>query len=140
MRWVFIGIAIIILIGLLGFVGNMLFRPMQVIEKVTEPDRIIYTYEWFFNAKASIDSYVSQIKVASQSVQNFINEKHEDTYSNGIELARLREIERGLQNQLYSTVNQYNANAKNLSRTYFKDWRLPKSIEVNPDYSISEFN
>jgi len=139
-KYFFYGIISIIIIGLVIFGLTMLFRPAQIIEKVTNPDRAIYAYEWFFNTLSSIKSYESQIKVASQSVKIFVEEKHEDTYANSIELSRLREVERGLQNQLYSTVNNYNANAKNLSRTYFKDWRLPKSIEVNSDYSISEFN
>jgi hypothetical protein len=133
--WTILGIIIIIVIGGVGFGITMLFRPAQVIEKVTNPDRIIYTYEWFFNTLASIKSYESQVIVANQSVETF-KEDHKDnlsSYANSTELSRLREVQRGLQNQLISTINSYNAQAKNLSRGIFKDWRLPGEIQ----YAVS---
>ena len=129
-KWGAISILVIVILGGVGFGITMLFRPAQVIEKVTEPDRVIYTYEWFFNTSASIQSYYSQIQVASKSVDTFKldHEGNLASYSNSTELARLREVQRGLENQLISTVNTYNANAKNLTRTLFKDWRLPESF------------
>ncbi len=142
MKYLFYGLIIIMVVGLLGFGLTMLFRPAQVILKVTEPDRIIYTYEWFFNTLASIKSYESQVAVAGQSVETFKedNKDKADSYAITTELSRLREVQRGLQNQLISTVNSYNAQAKNLSRGIFKDWRLPNSLELTPDNKVNEFN
>ena len=142
MKYFFYGILIIILVGIVGFGLTMLFRPAQVIEQVTDPNRIIYTYEWFFNTLASIRSYESQVQVASKSVETFKedNKDKADSYANTTELSRLREVERGLQNQLISTINSYNAQAKNLSRGIFKDWRLPNSLELSSENKVIEYN
>ena len=142
MKYFFYGILIIILVGVANFGLNMLFRPAQVIEQVTDPSRIIYTYEWFFNTLASIRSYESQVQVASKSVEIFKedNKDKADSYANTTELSRLREVERGLQNQLISTINSYNAQAKNLSRGIFKDWRLPNSLELSSENKVIEYN
>jgi len=141
-KYFFYGIIGIIIIGVVIFGLTMLFRPAQVIEKVTDPDRIIYTYEWFFNTIASIKSYENQVEVARKSVGTFKedNKDKADSYANTTELSRLREVERGLQNQLISTINSYNAQAKNLSRGIFKDWRLPNSIELSSDNKVIEYN
>ena len=139
-KYFFYGIVGVIAIGLVIFGLTMFFRSAQVIEKVTDPNRIIYTYEWFFNTLASIKSYESQVGVANQSVETF-KEDHKDdlsSYVNSVELSRLREVQRGLQNQLISTINSYNAQAKNLSRSIFKDWRLPNSLELTLDNKVNE--
>jgi len=140
-KYFFYGIIGIIIVGVVIFGLTMLFRPAQVIEKVTDPNRIIYTYEWFFNTLASIKSYESQVEVAGKSVETFKedNKDKADSYANTTELSRLREVQRGLQNQLISTINSYNAQAQNLSRGIFKDWRLPNSVELSSDNKIIEY-
>jgi len=137
----FIGVVIIIVLGIVSFGLIMIFRPAQIIEKVTEPDRVIYSYEWFFNTRASIQSYYSQLQIASKSIDTFKldHSGNLDSYSNSTELSRLREVQRGLENQLISTINQYNANAKNLTRTYFKDWRLPESFTYSNDKLVENY-
>ena len=134
-KWFLIGVVAIIVLGVVGFGINMIFRPFQTIEKVTDPDRALYSYEWFFNTKASADSYAAQIKVASAAVETFKQDHagNLESYQNSTELSRLRAVEKGLRNQLITTVNQYNANAQNKTRSIFKDWNLPASLTVTQD-------
>ncbi|MFH1423564.1 MAG: hypothetical protein ABIG29_01220 [Candidatus Nealsonbacteria bacterium] len=134
-KWFLLGVAAIIVLGVVGFGITMIFRPFQVAEKVTDPDRALYTYEWFFNTKASVDSYAAQVKVASAAVETFKQDhvSNLESYQNSTELSRLRAVEQGLRNQLITTINQYNANAQNKSRSIFKDWNLPASLSVTQD-------
>jgi len=137
--WITLGvIGVIALIIVLTVVG----KSCAVVDKVTNPDRIIYTYEWFFNTYASIQSYEEQLANAKVSTETFKTEHagNIDNLWNSQELARLHEVERGLYNQLVSTVNQYNANGKNITRSIFKDPRgnLPYEITVNTDGKIIE--
>lgn len=139
MKWVLITLLVIIVLTIIGYGLTFLFRPAEVIEKVTKPDRIIYSYEWFFNTGASIKSYESQIQVAKEQIENFKKDHQNlDSYENSTELARLQSVLQGLKNQFITTVNSYNANAQNITRAYFKDWRLPKSIEIDPNGKIVE--
>ncbi len=129
--------------GILGVIALVVFsyglmfmcRPAQVAERITDPDRMIATYEWFFNTYASAKSYASQVKVATEAVETFKKDHASslDSYANSVELARLREVERGLRNQLISTVNTYNAQAQNKTRGVFKDWDLPPSLTITAD-------
>ena len=50
-------ICVFVILPLVAFTVTMVSRPFQVVEKVTNPDRIVYTYEWFFNTYASAKSY-----------------------------------------------------------------------------------
>lgn len=106
-------------------------KACSVADKVTDPDRIVYTYEWFFNTRASILTYFDQLKVARQTVETFKTDhvKNLDNYVNSTELSRLQSVAQGIENNLISTCNFYNANALNLTRGIFKDWRLP--LEIN---------
>ena len=139
MKWVLITLLVIVVLTTIGYGLTFLFRPAEVIEKVTEPNRIINTYEWFFNTEASIKSYASQIQVAKEQIETFKKDHTNlDSYENSTELARLQAVLQGLKNQLITTVNSYNANAQNLTRGVFKDWRLPASIEIGPNGEITE--
>jgi len=139
MKWVLITLLVIVVLTGIGYGLTLVFRPAEVIEKVTEPNRIINTYEWFFNTEASIKSYASQIQVAKEQIETFKKDHTNlDSYENSTELARLQAVLQGLKNQLITTVNSYNANAQNLTRGVFKDWRLPASIEIGPNGEITE--
>lgn len=117
----------------------ILGKSCAVADKVTDPDRIIYTYEWFFNTYASIQSFQSQAEIAGKAVENFKTDHADNlnSYANSTELSRLRAVEQGLHNHLVATINNYNANAKNITRGLFKDWRLPAEVILNPDGSLS---
>lgn len=126
---------------ILSIVFIVLDRAVTTADKVTDPDRMIYNYDWFFAARASIKSYEAQVSVARNAVEEFKSDHvgNLESYANTTELARLREVERGLNNQLISLVNEYNVNAKSITKGLFKDWRLP-SVLTLIDNKIVEAN
>ena len=134
------GILGIIALVVFGYGMVFLFRPASIIEKVTDPNRAIYTYEWFFNTKASAQSLASQVVIADKAVETFKSDHvtNLESYANSTELARLRAVSQGLRSQLVSTVNSYNANAQNKTRSIFKDWNLPGSLSVSADGRLIE--
>jgi len=138
-KLILIAILVLVVLTGIGYGLTLLFRPAEVIEQVTEPNRIIYNYEWFFNTEASIKSYESQIRVAKEQIVTFKKDHTNlNSYENSTELARLETVLQGLENQLISTVASYNGNAKNITRGSFKDWRLPVLIEIGPNWEIIE--
>lgn len=133
-KWIIIGtlLFVILIIG-----GVVLSKSCGVVDIVTNPDRMVYTYEWFFNTHASILTYEAQLKVANEATDTFIKDHNNlDNYVNSTELSHLRAVAQGIENQLISTCQTYNANALNLTRGIFKDWRLPVEIY----YSNGEIN
>lgn len=121
-----------VILAVLIIVGAVLLKGADIVGEATKTDKILYNYDWFFSAYASIKSYESQIKVAKRSIEDFKADhtNNLDTYTNSTELARLREVERGLSNQFISLVNEYNNNVKNLTKGTFKDTRLPIVLHI----------
>lgn len=138
-KYIILGLFSIIALVAFGYGMMFLFRPAATIERVTDPDRAIYTYEWFFNTRASAQSLASQVVIADKAVKIFKSDHANlESYVNSTELSRLRAVSQGLRSQLISTVNSYNANAQNKTRTIFKDWNLPGSLSVSADSRLIE--
>lgn len=141
MKNTFLVVGFVVVAIILSIVFIVLDRAVTTADKVTDPDRMIYNYDWFFAARASIKSYEAQVSVARNAVDEFKSDHagNLESYANTTELARLREVERGLNNQLISLVNEYNVNAKSITKGLFKDWRLP-SVLTLIDNKIVEAN
>lgn len=109
--------------------------PAEVVGRVLQADRIMYNYDWFFNKRAAVLSYEGQIKNTVTAVEEFRKDHvgNLDSYQNSTELARLQSVLLALRNQMARDVQEYNAQAMNITRGIFKDWRLPVSFVVNGD-------
>jgi len=129
-KWIFIGIIGLAFLVVLGVVLAVGLRACSVVEIITDPDRMISTYEKFFNTRADILVYEQQLNVANKAVETFKADHAGslDTYTNSQELSRLRAVAQGIENILISTCQSYNANALNKTRGIFKDWSLPYQI------------
>lgn len=114
---------------------GLLRGPSEVPGKVLQADRILYNYDWFFNKRAAILSYEGQIANTTAAVEDFkqIHAGDLGSYVNSTELSRLQSVLLAQRNQLERDVQDYNANAMNVTRGIFKDWRLPKSFTVAGD-------
>lgn len=95
---------------------NFITKPLQVLDRVTDPDHIINSYEEFEEMHSTAISICQQISIleesASESVGGFSKEE--------------RLI--GLKNQLTRWVNEYNAKSKMITRNNWKSSDLPYSI------------
>ena len=49
-------------------------------------------------------------------------------------------VAQGLQNELISTVNSYNAAAKDITRGMFRNWSLPTGLSATSDGQLIEDN
>lgn len=114
---------------------GLLQGPSEVPAKVLQADRILYNYDWFFNKRAAILGYEGQINNTAQAIEDFkqIHAGDLGSYTNSTELSRLSSVLLALRNQMARDVQDYNANAMNLTRGTFKDWRLPASFTIEGD-------
>jgi len=120
---------------------GLLRGPLEVPGKVLQADRILYNYDWFFNKRAAILSYEGQIKNTAQSIEDFkqIHAGDLGSYTNSTELSRLSSVLLALRNQMARDVQDYSANAMNLTRGTFKDWRLPSGFTIEGDKAVERY-
>jgi hypothetical protein len=139
------GIPVLVLLIAVAGVGTwalgLLQGPSEVPGKVFQADRIIYNYDWFFAKRATILSYEGQIANTASAVEEFRKDHAGDlgSYVNSTELSRLQSILLSLRNQMAKDVQEYNAQAMNLTRGSFKDWRLPSSFTISGDVGVESY-
>jgi hypothetical protein len=138
-KWIILAIVILI-IGIPALI--ILDKSCTTAGIVTDPNRMVYNYEWFYNTLADARSYETQIVTAQSQIDTFKSDHPNDlgSYVNSTELSRLNAVKQGLQNQLISTANNYNAAAKDITRGIFKNWNLPASLTVSSDSKLIENN
>lgn len=143
-RWTFwrlfwLVLLISVVLGVAGWGLTLLARPGQILERVTEPDRIIQNYEWFENTYNDALALDRQIKTATQSADEFkeaagprADWKRADT----LEHSRLSSVLQGLRNQRDNVVSDYNARSKQLTRRLFKGSELPYQLDVSDNHIV----
>ena len=107
-------------------------KPIQVLDKVTDPDRMIYTYEWFHTTHGQIKAAADQIIIKKKHIITFkkdlgprkdwgIDDKQEHnrliTELNGIEAHRA------------DLVREYNARSGMVTREFLMGKSLPEKIK-----------
>lgn len=105
-----------------------IFKPFAVVGKVTNPDNIIYNYEYFYNQSEAYSAINRKIATATKSVSNFKQDagpRKEWTFEDKTEMSRLRSIADGLTYQCNDIVADYNAKAKQATRSIFKTNSTP---------------
>ena len=128
-----------IVLGVVGWGVTLLSRPAQIIERVTEPDRIIQNYEWFENTYNDAMALDRQIKTAMQSVDGFeqaAGPRADWKRADALEHSRLSSILQGLRNQRDNVVSDYNARSNQLTRRLFKGSTLPYQLDISDNYIV----
>lgn len=132
-----------ILLGSFGFVFKMLSKPAEIVDKVTNTDRIIFNYEWFFETYHDCLAFDEQIKTADAQLTSFTDTLNDDRNSwareDRTEWNRLNTIVLGLRQQRSSVIQEYNAKSKELTRKLFKDNSLPYQLEVRDDITVEKY-
>ncbi len=101
---------IVMVISALSWGVAILTRPAQIIERVTEPDRIIQNYEWFENTYNDALAIDRQIKTAKQAISDFegsVGERANWKRTTTTEHGRLNSILQGLRNQRDNIISDY---------------------------------
>jgi hypothetical protein len=138
-KWIIIG-TILFIIVVVGAV--LLTKACSTAGIITDPNRMVYNYEWFYNTEADAKAYSQQIVTANQQIATFRVDHANDlnTYANTTELARLESVEQGLQNELVSTCNNYDAAVGDVTRDLFRNWSLPTNLTATSDGKLIESN
>jgi len=147
-KWYFILMGIVLLIGLAGFTWRIVFSPMHVanraidagydiVDRVVDGDNIIFNYENFFNMYQAAKQQVGNINSAQKSIDDF-----KETY--GEDATKWPKDVRTEYNRLKSNIDDYklmygkavadyNSKSKQLTRNLFKDSNLPYQLPDDPD-------
>ncbi len=137
-----IGIVLALFVG--GFVLKAAMFPVHTaqnelnlahdaLDKTINADNAIYNYEWFKQQKADIDASKTQLVNARASLSSFETSagvRSEWTFEDKAEDARLRSVVLGLENNLESQIQNYNARASMATRNIFEDHVLPDFIDA----------
>lgn len=124
-------VVIVIILGVVGFGVNMIFKPFQVIDKVTNPDRMIYTYEWFHDQYGRINAAEVQIDQKQSQINSFketYGPAKDWKFATQTEYNTLSTELTGLKQHRATLIEEYNAASRNETRNFFKDGELPKII------------
>ncbi len=104
-----------------------------VAEQVLDPNRIVYTYEWFYQQYHNIQATQSKIYNTQKEVDAYVEglpaDKTSWSYTDRKEYERLNSIVLGLQNIQADQIAQYNARSQMVTRDKFKGWGLPDQIQ-----------
>ena len=94
-------------------------KAATVIDKVTDPDKMIHDYEWFHTAYTNVGARTAQIAATKDALAS---------ESDPAEKSRLRIDLGGQQQSCRELVADYNANAAKVTFGSFKGWSLPSTI------------
>lgn len=147
MKYIGIFLLIIVGMGIIGVVGlglKILFFPATVAtnmvdtaydanKKVINADNAIYNYEWFKQQKANIDATKAQLENARINYDSYVASLGErDTwgFEDKGEVARQNAVVLGLENNLRTQIENYNARASMATRNIFEDHVLPNYIDA----------
>jgi hypothetical protein len=99
----------------------MLSKPGQIVDRVTEPDRVVASYEWFRSTYQHIQALQMQVMDAEAVLVAFretAGPRDKWDYNDKQEEARLRSIALGLKQQRQNEIAEYNARASQISRNF----------------------
>ena len=141
-----LGIAILAIVGvtLVGGLIRVFFFPVEVAnnmidtaydanKKVINADNAIYNYEWFKQQKANIDASKTQLDNARRNYDAYVADlgaRSDWGFEDKGEAARLNAVVLGLENNLQSQIENYNARASMATRNIFEDHVLPNYIDA----------
>ena len=126
-----IGIPLVLFLVIVGGLFVFIAKPFQVVDKVTNPDRMIYTYEHFHDLHQKVIATDTKIANKESQIDQFIKTTPEGWRSDmslnrdyqrmNTELAGLREFRANI-------VAEYNANSAKVTRSFLKDGSLPERL------------
>lgn len=114
----------------------MISRPAQVIDRVTNPDRVVYQYEWFYDTLNSCKALDQKVTNAEADVTKFEEQmgdtpRNEWGYSNTQEYGRLQTTLTAVKNRRAELAGEYNSRGEQMTRKWLKGKSLPESIPLD---------
>lgn len=107
-------------------------KPIQVLDKVTDPDRMIYTYEWFHTTNEAVKAATSQISIKEEHLGMFMKDlgpRKDWGFEDKREYSRVLTELNGLRAHRASLVREYNARSNMITRDFLKGRSLPEQLQ-----------
>lgn len=104
--------------------GSQVQMERQIIQKTFDADNALYNYHWFKEKAADISATENKIQNAQSDILDFevsAGDRSKWTFEDKTEYARISAIKSGLKNYYETIVADYNARAKEVDRSIFKD-------------------
>ena len=121
-----------LLIGGVATTCHFVMKPAQVLNRVTDPDRMIYTYEWFHSTHGQIKAAADQIAIKKKHIGTFKNDlgpRKDWDMDDKQEHNRLITELNGLEAHRADIVREYNARSGMVTREFLKSKNLPEKIQ-----------
>lgn len=134
-RWTIIAFIALVVLSVGGWwLGVALSGPKgrgQQIKDINKANNRTFAQEQFHELLADIRAYDAQIGIQQAALNNHPTQDGERS--------RLAQVVAGIQTQCVSTVEQYNAEARKISREKFRDSDLPEQVDTqDPNYDCKE--
>ncbi len=128
---------LVLLGSALGFAGRMLSRPAALVDRVTDPDRIIGNYEWFeeaYNDCLALDAKIAttQKQIATQ-FEGLPQDRTSWSRQDRDAWNQWQVTLNGQRSQRESIVGEYNAKSKMITRQLWKSPNLPYQLTIVDD-------
>ncbi len=123
---------IFLLFSIAGGVWHFLGKPVEVLDQVTDPTRMIAQYEWFIQQDKDIKKMDPQIADAQAAVDRFESKNGDAskyTFFQQNEDSRLSSVVLGLKQQRQGMVADYNSRSDQRTRSFLKEHNLPDHYE-----------
>ena len=131
MFWPFLGLCMLLSVG--GTAWHFLSKPMQVMDKVTDPDRMIYQYEWYHNQVNMVKAAEDQITIKTEEITELTTSlpksRSEWEAEDKLEMSRKKIELSGLKNHRASMVREYNSRTGQKTRRFLLDGSLPEKLQ-----------
>ena len=121
-QWVLWAVALILILGAVFKVVSYVTKPVQLLDRVTNPDHIIESYEEFEKIYATCNALCVQIADLRE-----VSEDPSYQESAGFNSADRR---LALKNKLTRWVADYNAKSRMITRNNWKARDLPYSLDI----------
>lgn len=121
-----LGVFILLTIGglvlqAIGTAGQVASTPARVIERTVQTDNVIDSYNAFYTLKARYDA-------RTQDIRNYTEVMAQETDPDQLRIQRLNIV--AMKTACRDLVTRYNASSERLTSSWFRDQRLPQTLDM----------
>lgn len=139
-RIIWLVFVLVLLALALGFAGRMLSRPAAIVDRVTDPDRVIANYEWFeeaYNDCLALDAKIATTaKQIDSQFEGLPDDRTEWSRQDRDAYAQWNTTLNGQRSQRQNIVAEYNAKSKLITRSLWKSPNLPYQLAIVDDQTV----
>lgn len=127
-RWIGWGLGMIALLAGAGaglsycsMAANVATTPARVVSNVASTQNVLNSYNAFYTLNAR---YIARV----QDIHNYVEVMAEETDPDQARIQRINIV--AMRTACRDLVTRYNASAENLTSSWFRDGRLPQSLDM----------